>query len=199
MVDPTTPPPRVYRSLEKPRRSHKNAFRLARATMNARSGACGTGCRSARRWHARIGAAPIATYLHARFPVLNPNNMVHNALGNIINNSAHHQHFSSPGTSRAPRAGAFDAQMPHASRTPFPDCESPSCHPHALPFAPLIAHQLVQLVAQHLASDVHGSSCSAEEGGFRITMECRIAVLKAPLLVTCGDAAAVRAERQCCE
>lgn len=36
-------------------------------------------------------------------------------------------------------------------------------------------------------------------GGFRITMECRIAVLKAPLLVTCGDAAAVRAERQCCE
>jgi hypothetical protein len=130
--------------------------------------------------------------------VLNPNNMVHNAL-DIINNYAHHQHFSSPGTSRAPRAGAFDAQMPHASRTPFPDCESPSCHPHALPFAPLIAHQLVQLVAQHLASDVHGSSCSAEEGGFRITMECRIAVLKAPLLVTCGDAAAVRAERQCCE
>jgi hypothetical protein len=52
--------------------------------MNARSGACGTGCRSARRWHARIGAAPIATYLHARFPVLNPNNMVHNALDNII-------------------------------------------------------------------------------------------------------------------
>ena len=167
--------------------------------MNARSEACGTGCRSARRWHAWIGAAPIATYLHARFPVLNPNNMVHNALGNTINNYAHHQHFSSPGTSRAPRAGAFDAQMPHASRTPFPDCESPSCHPHALPFAPLIAHQLVQLVAQHLASDVHGSSCSAEEGGFRITMECRIAVLKAPLPVTCGDAAAVRAERQCCE
>ena len=42
----------------------KNAFRLARATMNARSGACGTGCRSARRWHARIGAAPIATYMY---------------------------------------------------------------------------------------------------------------------------------------
>ena len=167
--------------------------------MNTRSRACGTGCRSARRWHAWIGAAPIATYLHARFPMLNLDNMVHNALNNTNKQLCTPPTSSSPGTSRAPRAGAFDAQMPHASRTPFPDCESPSCHPHALPFAPLIAHQLVQLVAQHLASDVHGSSCSAEEGGFRITMECRIAVLKAPLLVTCGDAAAVRAERQCCE
>ena len=174
----------------------KNAFRHARVTTNARSGACGTG-RSARRWHGQIGAARTATYLHARFLMLNLNSMVHNALNNMTNNLAHHQHFSSPSTSRAPRAGAFEAQMPHASRTPFPDCESPSCHPHALPFAPLIAHQLVQLVAQHLASDVHGSSCSAEEGGFRITMECIIAVLKPPLLVTCGNAAALRAERQC--
>ena len=131
--------------------------------------------------------------------MLNLNSMVHNALNNMTNNLAHHQHFSSPSTSRAPRAGAFDAQMPHASRTLLPDCESPRAIPHALPFAPLVAHQLVQLVAQHLASDVHGSSCSAEEGGFRITMECRIAVIKAPLLVTCDDAAAVRAERQCCE
>ena len=125
--------------------------------MNARSGACGTGCRSARRWHARIGAAPIATYLHARFPVLNPNNMVHNALDITIIKSMHHQQFSSPGTSRAPRAGAFDAQMPRASHTLPPDCESPRATPHALPFAPLIALQLVQLVAQHFASDVHKS------------------------------------------
>ena len=84
------PPP------EKPRRSHKNDFRLARVTMNARSGACGTGCRSARRWHGQIGAARTATYLHARFPALNLDNMMHNALNNIINNLAHHQHFSSP-------------------------------------------------------------------------------------------------------
>ena len=67
-----------------------------RVTMNARLEACGTGCRSARRWHCQIGAAPIATYLHARFPALNLDNMMHNALNNIINNLAHHQHFSSP-------------------------------------------------------------------------------------------------------
>ena len=85
-----------------------------------------------------------------------------------------------------------DGAQNHAPRTLFPDCESPRTIPHALPFTPLIAHQLVQLVAQHLASEVHGSSCSAEEGGFRITMECIIAVLKPPLLVTCGDAAAAR-------
>ena len=163
-----------------PRRSHKNDFRLARVTMNARSEACGTGCRSARRWHARIGAAPIATYLHPRFPVLNLDNMVHKALNNIKNNYAHHQHFSTPGTTRAPRAGAFDAQMPHASYTLPPNCESPRTIPHAPPFTPLIAHQLVQPVAQHLASDAHGSSRSAEEGGFRVTMERKIAVLKAP-------------------
>ena len=168
-------------------------------TMNARPGACGTGCRSARRWHAQIGAAPIATYLHARFSVLNLDNMVHNALNNTNKQLYTPPTFSSPGTSRAPRAGAFDAQMPHASRTLPPDCESPRTIPHAPPFTPLIAHQLVQLVAQHLASDVHGSSRNAEEGRFRITMECRIAVLGAPLPVTCGDAAAMRAERQCCE
>ena len=147
---------------KKPRRSHKNAFRHARVTMNARSGACGTGCRSARRWHARIGAAPIATYLHARFPMLNLNNMVHNTLNNMTNNLAHHQQFSPPGTSRAPRAGAFDAQMPCASHTLFSDCESHRAIPHAPPFAPLIALQLVQLVAQHLASDVHGSSSAVD-------------------------------------
>ena len=175
----------------------KNAFRHARVTMNARSGARGTGCRSARRWHGPIGAARIATYLHARFSMLNLDNRVHNALGITINNLAQHQQFSPPRTSRAPRAGAFEAQMPHASRTPFPDCESLHTIPHTPSFAPLTAHQLVQLVAQHLASEVHGSSCSAEEGGFRITMECIIAVLKPPLLVTCGNAAALRAERQC--
>ena len=160
--------------------NYAHGFPYARVTMNARSGACGTGCRSARRWHARIGAAPIATYLHARFPMLNPNNMVHNTLNNMTNNLAHHQQFSPPGTSRAPRAGAFDAQMPCASHTLFSDCESHRAIPHAPPFAPLIALQLVQLVAQHLASDVRGSSRSAEEGGFRITMECRIAALKPP-------------------
>ena len=172
-----------------------------RVTMNARPGACGTGCRSARRWHAQIGAAPIATYHNARLPMLNLDNMMHNALNNIMNNFAHHQHFSTPGTSRAPRAGAFDAQMPRASRTPPPECESPRTIPHAPPFTPLTAHQLVQLVAQHLASDLHGTSRSAEERGFRITMERRFAALKAPhcLQVPCGDAAAVGAERQCCE
>ena len=156
------------------------AWRRARKTMNAGSGASGTGCRSARRRHGPISAARIATYLHARFPMLNLDNMVHNALGITINNSVHHQQFSSPGTSRAPRAGAFDAQMPCASHTLFSDCESHRAIPHAPPFAPLIALQLVQLVAQHLASDVRGSSRSAEEGGFRITMECRIAALKPP-------------------
>jgi len=161
--------------------------------MNARSGACGTGCRSARRWHARIGAASIATYLHARFPVLNPNNMVHNALDNIMNNSAHHQHFSSPGTSRAPRAGAFDAQMPHASHTLPPDCESPRATPHAPPFAPLIAHQLVQLVAQHLASNMHESPRAAQGGGFRSRIECVAAALEPPSHVPGGNAAAMRA------
>ena len=94
--------------------------------------------------------------------MLNLNSMVHNALNNMTNNLAHHQHFSSPSTSRAPRAGAFDAQMPHASRTLFPDCESPRAIPHALPFTPLIAHQLVQLVAQHFASDVHESPRAAQ-------------------------------------
>ena len=158
----------------------KNAFRHARVTMNTRSRACGTGCRSARRWHGQVGAARIATYRYARFPMLNLDNMVHNALNNIINNLAHHQHFSSPSTSRAPRAGAFDAQMPCASHTLFSDCESHRAIPHAPPFAPLIALQLVQLVAQHLASDMRGSSRSAEEGGFRITVECRIAALKPP-------------------
>ena len=160
--------------------------------MNARSGACGTGCRSARRWHARIGAAPIATYLHARFPMLNLNNMVHNTLNNMTNNLAHHQQFSPPGTSRAPRAGAFDAQMPHASHTLFPDCESHRAIPHAPPFAPLIALQLVQLVAQHFASDVYESPRVAQDSAFGSRMERRTAVLKAPLLATCGDAAAVR-------
>jgi len=46
-----------------------------RVTMNARPGACGTGCRTARRWHGQLGAARIATYLRARFPMLNLNNM----------------------------------------------------------------------------------------------------------------------------
>ena len=164
--------------------------------MNARSGACGTGCRSARRWHARIGAAPIATYLHARFPMLNLNNMVHNTLNNIINNSSQHQQFSSPGTSRAPRAGAFDAQMTHASHTLFPDCESHRAIPHAPPFAPLIALQLVQLVAQHFASDVHKSPRVAQFSEFGSSMERVAAALKPPLHVPCGSAATMRAERQ---
>ena len=167
--------------------------------MNTRSRACGTGCRSARRWHGQIGAARIATYLHARFPMLNLDNMVHNALDITIINSMHHQQFSSPGTSRAPRAGAFDAQMPRASHTLPPDCESPRATPHALPFAPLIALQLVQLVAQHFASDMYESPRVAQDSAFGSRMERRTAVLKAPLLVTCGDATAVRAERQCCE
>ena len=142
--------------------------------MNTRSRACGTGCRSARRWHGQIGAARIATYLHARFPMLNLDNMVHNALDITIINSMHHQHFSSPSTSRAPRAGAFDAQMPHASRTLFPDCESPRTIPHALPFTPLIAHQLMQLAAQHFASDMHESPRVAQDSAFGSRMERRI-------------------------
>ena len=145
-----------------------------RVTTNARSGARGTGCRSARRWHGQIGAARTATYLHARFLMLNLNSMVHNALNNMTNNLAHHQHFSSPSTSRAPRAGAFDAQMPHASRTLPPDCESPRTIPHALPITPLIAHQLMQLVAQHFASDMHESPRVAQDSAFGSRMERRI-------------------------
>ena len=79
-----------------------------------------------------------------------------------------------PGTSRAPRAGAFDAQMPHASRTLPPDCESPRTIPHALPFTPLIAHQLMQLVAQHFASDMHESPRVAQDSAFGSRMERRI-------------------------
>ena len=168
----------------------KNAFRHARVTTNARSGARGTGCRSARRWHGQIGAARTATYLHARFLMLNLINMVHNALNNMTNNLAHHQHFSSPSTSRAPRAGAFDAQMPHASRTLFPDCESPRTIPHA-PFAPLIAHQLVQLVAQHPACDVHESPRAAQGSEFRRRMESVAAALEPPLQVPCAAATCV--------
>ena len=127
----------------------KNAVRHARVTMNTRSGACGTGCRSARRWHGPIGAARIATYLHARFPMLNLDNMVHNALDITIINSMHHQQFSSTGTSRAPRAGAFDAQMPRASHTLPPGCEPPRATPHALPFAP---HSLLSSLCSLLHS-----------------------------------------------
>ena len=162
-----------------------------RVTTNARSGARGTGCRSARRWHGQIGAARTATYPHARFLMLNLNSMVHNALNNMTNNLAHHQHFSSPSTSRAPRAGAFDAQMPHASRTLFPDCESPRAIPHALPFAPLVAHQLVQLVAQHLACDVHESPRAAQGSEFRRRMESVAAALEPPLQVPCAAATCV--------
>ena len=161
----------------------KNAFRHARVTMNTRSRACGTGCRSARRWHGQIGAARIATYLHARFPMLNLDNMVHNALDITIINSMHHQQFSSTGTSRAPRAGAFDAQMPRASHTLPPGCEPPRATPHALPFAPLIALQLVQLVAQHFASDVHENSRVAQDSEFRSRAERVAAALKLPLHV----------------
>ena len=169
------------------------AWRRARKTMNAGSGASGTGCRSARRRHGPISAARIATYLHARFPMLNLDNMVHNALGITINNSVHHQQFSSPVTSRAPRAGAFDAQMPRASHTLPPDCESPRATPHAPPFAPLIAHQLVQLVAQHLASNMHESPRAAQGGGFRSRIECVAAALEPPSHVPGGNAAAMRA------
>ena len=169
----------------------KNAFRHARVTMNTRSRACGTGCRSARRWHGQIGAARIATYLHARVPMLNLDNMVHNALDITIINSMHHQQFSSPGTSRAPRAGAFDAQMPRASHTLPPDCESPRATPHALPFAPLIALQLVQLVAQHLACDVHESPRAAQGSEFRRRMESVAAALEPPLQVPCAAATCV--------
>ena len=92
----------------------KNAFRHARVTTNARSGACGTG-RSARRWHGgQIGAARTATQPHARFLILNLNSMVHSALNNMTNNLAHHQHFSSPSTSRAP------LQVPCAAATCVP-------------------------------------------------------------------------------
>ena len=174
---------------KKPDGSRKNAFRHARVTMNTRSRACGTGCRSARRWHGQIGAARIATYLHARFPMLNLDNMVHNALDITIINSMHHQQFSSPGTSRAPRAGAFDAQMPRASHTLPPDCESPRATPHALPFAPLIALQLVQLVAQHFASDVHENPRVAQDREFGSRTERAAAALKPPLHVPCGNAA----------
>ena len=142
--------------------------------MNTRSRACGTGCRTARRWHGQIGAARTATYLHARFPMLNLDNMVHKALDITIINSMHHQQFSSQGTSRAPRAGAFDAQVPRASRTLPPDCESPRTIPHALPFTPLIAHQLMQLVAQHFASDMHESPRVAQDSAFGSRMERRI-------------------------
>ena len=169
------------------------AWRRARKTMNAGSGASGTGCRSARRRHGPIGAARIATYLHARFPMLNLDNMVHNALDITIINSMHHQQFSSPGTSRAPRAGAFDAQVPRASHTLPPDCESPRATPHAPPFAPLIAHQLVQLVAQHLASNMHESPRAAQGGGFRSRIECVAAALEPPSHVPGGNAAAMRA------
>ena len=58
--------------------NYAHGFPYARVTMNARSGACGTGCRSARRWHGRIGAAPIATYrtsTRASKCSLNLNNM----------------------------------------------------------------------------------------------------------------------------
>ena len=55
-----------------------------------------------------------------------------------------------------------DGAQNHAPRTLFPDCESPRTIPHALPFTPLIAHQLVQLVAQHFASDVHESPRAAQ-------------------------------------
>ena len=169
----------------------KNAFRHARVTTNARSGACGTG-RSARRWHGgQIGAARTATQPHARFLILNLNSMVHSALNNMTNNLAHHQHFSSPSTSRAPRAGAFDAQVPHASRTLFPDCESPRTIPHAPPFAPLIAHQLVQLVAQHPACDVHESPRAAQGSEFRRRMESVAAALEPPLQVPCAAATCV--------
>ena len=163
--------------------------------MNTRSGACGTGCRSARRWHGPIGAARIATYLHARFPMLNLDNMVHNALDTTIINSVHHQQFSSPGTSRAPRAGAFDAQVPRASHTLPPDRESPRATPHALPFAPLIALQLVQLVAQHFASDVHENSRVAQDREFGSRTERVAAALKPPLHVPCGNAATMRRRR----
>ena len=175
--------------------SRKKCFpSRARVTTNARSGARGTGCRSARRWHGQIGAARTATYLHARFPMLNLDNMVHNALNNMTNNLAHHQHFSSPSTSRAPRAGAFDAQMPHASRTLPPDCESPRAIPHALPFAPLVAHQLVQLVAQHLACDVHESPRAAQGSEFRRRMQPVAAALEPPLQVPCAAATCVPCE-----
>ena len=175
----------------KPRREPavKNAFRHARVTTNARSGARGTGCRSARRRHGQIGAARTATYLHARFLMLNLNSMVHNALDITIINSMHHQQLSSPGTSRAPRAGAFDAQMPRASHTLPPDCESPRATPHALPFAPLIALQLVQLVAQHFASDVHENPRAAQDREFGSRTERAAAALKPPLHVPCGNAA----------
>ena len=165
------------------------AWRRARKTMNAGSGASGTGCRSARRRHGPISAARIATYLHARFSMLNLGNMVHNALGITINNSVHHQQFSSPGTSRAPRAGASDAQMPRALHTLPPDCESPRATPHALPFAPLIALQLVQLVAQHFASDVHENPRVAQDREFGSRTERAAAALKPPLHVPCGNAA----------
>ena len=85
-----------------------------------------------------------------------------------------------------------DGAQNHAPRTLFPDCESPRTIPHALPFTPLIAHQLVQLVAQHFASDVHESPSQ-----FRSRMEFAAAALEPPLHVPGGNAAARRAERQC--
>jgi hypothetical protein len=89
-----------------------------------------------------LRALRIATYLHARFPMLNLDNMVHNALGITINNSAHHQQFSSPGTSRscAPRGRARRtnaSRFAHASSrlriaSRHPTCSS-FCSTHRSP------------------------------------------------------------------
>ena len=73
----------------------------------------------------------------------------------------------------------------------FPDCESPRAIPHAPPFAPLIAHQLVQLVAQHLACDVHESPHAAQGSEFRRRMESVAAALEPPLQVPCAAATCV--------
>ena len=153
--------------------------------MNAGSGASGTGCHSARRRHGPISAARIATYLRARLPMLNLDNMVHNALGFTINNSVHHQQFSSPCTSRAPRAGAFDAHMPRASHALPPDCESPRATPHAPPSAPLIAHQLVHAACCTTSCEQHARE-PPRGPGRRISKQDRVRSRSARAAIACA-------------
>ena len=202
------------------------AWRRARKTMNARSGASGTGYYSARRRHGPIGAARIAhchlppralpdaqprqhgaqsaghhnNQLYAPPTVLITRHQSCAPRGRVRRTSAsrfahassrlriapHHPTCSSfYSTHRSPAYAACctalckrharepsrgpgqciwkqDGAQNHAPRTLFPDCESPRTIPHALPFTPLIAHQLVQLVAQHSASNVHESPRAAQ-------------------------------------